>query len=192
MERSGRHRNAALAALSLLVCDCAIGVREPRLSEPAAPFTAASADPELKLHMKTGELVVLRNWKVAVAGDRLTGDGQAYTVRRERKGRPGLHDVALADVALVESDSPGTVTSAGLGVLIATTTVLGRDHGVLRGQPEGLLRLLPDLLRRRLPTGASPSGPRPRASRSRSPACSRPATSTTWRWHAPAGRRSRS
>ena len=107
MERSGRHRSAALAALSLLACSCAIGVHEPHLSEPAAPFTAAGADPELKLHLKSGELVVLRNWKVAGSGDRLTGDGQAYTVTREKKGGPGLHDVALADVALVESDSPG-------------------------------------------------------------------------------------
>jgi hypothetical protein len=135
MGRSGLRRNSAVVALSLLACDCAIGVREPQLREPTLPLTAA--DPELKLHLKSGELVVLRNWKVAAAGDRLTGDGQAYTVTREKKGAPQRQDVALADVALVESDTPGTVTSAGLGVLIATTTVLGGITGYCAINPKG-------------------------------------------------------
>jgi hypothetical protein len=123
--------------LILLACGCAIGVREPRLHEAAVPFTAAPADPELKVHLKSGGLVVLRNWKVTGSGDRLTGDGQAYTVTREKEGAPRRHDLALADVALVESDSPGTVDSAGLAVLVTTTAVLGGVTGYCAINPKG-------------------------------------------------------
>jgi hypothetical protein len=137
MEEGGRHRNAASVALALLACGCAIGVREPQLHEPVVPFTAAPADSELKVHMKSGELVVLRHWQAAGSGDRLTGEGQAYTVTREKRGAPGRHDIALAEVALVETNSPETVTSAGLAIIVATTTVLGGITGYCAINPKG-------------------------------------------------------
>ena len=128
---------------------CAIGIREPQLHEPAAsPRRRGRAPSALKVHLKSGELLVLTGWKVAGGGDRLAGEGQAYTVTREKKGEPRRHEVALADVALLETNSPETVTSAGARPHRHDHRGPRRDHRVLRDQPEGLLRLLPDLLRR--------------------------------------------
>ena len=124
-------------ALALLACGCSIGIREPRLHEPAAPPVAAEARPELKVHLKSGELLVLTGWRVAATGDRLAGEGQAYTVAREKKGAPGRHDVPLADVALFETSSPETVTSAGLGLIVTTTVVLGGITGYCAINPKG-------------------------------------------------------
>ena len=137
MERRRRSRGRACLALAVLNCGCAIGVREPRLHEPAAPPAAAGARSELKVHLKSGELLALRTWTVGPGEDRLTGEGQAYTLTREKKGPAGRHDVALADVALLETSSPESVTSLGLGVIATTTFVLGGVTGYCVINPKG-------------------------------------------------------
>ena len=118
-----------MLALALLASACSIGIREPRLHEPSAPPAAAGAPSALKVHLRSGELLVLTGWQVAASGDRLAGEGQAYTVAREKKGEPRRHDVSLADVALLETSSPETVSSAGLGLIVTTTVVLGGITG---------------------------------------------------------------
>ena len=138
MEEHRRDQPAvSVVVLALLASACAIGVREPRLHEPVLPFTPAPADSELKVHLKSGELVVLRNWQVAGAGDHLVGEGQAYTVTRAKKGEPRRQDVALAEVAVVETNSPEKVTSAGLAIMVTTTTVLGGITGYCAINPKG-------------------------------------------------------
>jgi hypothetical protein len=134
---ASRRPVAASATLALLAWGCSIGIREPRLYEPAAPPVAAEARDELKVHLKSGELIVLSAWRVTGAGDRLTGEGQAYNVAREKKGEPRRHDVLLADVALLETSSPRTVTSLGLGVIATTTVVLGGITGYCTVNPKG-------------------------------------------------------
>jgi hypothetical protein len=128
---------AAVLALALLASACSIGIREPRLHEPLAPPTAAGASAALKVHLKSGELLVLTGWQVTAAGDRLAGEGQAYTVARQKKGEPRRHDVSLADVALLETSSPESVSSAGLGLIVTTTVVLGGITGYCTVNPKG-------------------------------------------------------
>jgi hypothetical protein len=128
---------AAILALALLASACSIGVREPRLHEPSAPPAATEERSALKVHLKSGELLVLTGWKVAAGGGRLAGEGQAYTVAREKKGEPHRHDVALADVALLETSSPETVSSTGLGLIVTTTVVLGGITGYCTVNPKG-------------------------------------------------------
>lgn len=120
---------AGAAVFGLLALSCAIPVREPHLHEPAAPPARSEKAPELRVHLRTGELLVLREWKASPGGDRLSGEGQAYTIARGKKGEPGRHEVALADVALLETNAPETVTSVGLGVIATTTVVLGGITG---------------------------------------------------------------
>jgi len=135
-----RRRNRAVAgvlALALLGSACSIGIREPRLHEPSAPPAAAGAPSTLKVHLRSGELLVLTGWQVAAGGDRLAGEGHAYTVAREKKGEPRRHDVSLADVALLETSSPDTVSSAGLGLIVTTTVVLGGITGYCTVNPKG-------------------------------------------------------
>ena len=137
MEHHRRHRTSACVALTLLTCGCAIGFREPRLHEVTSPPSAAEARSELKVHLKSGELLVLRAWKVAAGEDRLTGEGQAYTVAREKEGQPRRHDVPLAEVVLLETSSPESVTSLGLGLVATTTFVLGGITGYCAINPKG-------------------------------------------------------
>ena len=190
MERRRRFRGRACLALAVLACGCAIGVREPQIHEPAAPPAAAGARSELKVHLRSGELLALRTWKVAPGEDRLTGEGQAYTLAREKKGPPGRHDVPLADVALLETSSPESVTSLGLGVIATTTVVLGGLTGYCVINPKGCFGSCPTFYVEGA-GGGEPGGRRPRASRSRSPGRWRRGTSTRCSWTVPAGRTSR-
>jgi hypothetical protein len=137
VEKRLRHETCTAIVLAVLACGCAIGYREPRLHEPVAPPAAGNDRSELKVHMKSGELIVLRWWKATPGEERLTGEGQAYTVTREKKGPAGRQEVRLADVALLETDSPASVTSVGLGVVATTTVVLGGISGYCAINPKG-------------------------------------------------------
>lgn len=137
MERLLRTRKRAWLALAAVACGCSIGIREPHLHDPAAAPASTGARSELKVHLKSGELLVLREWKAAPGEDRLTGEGQAYTIAREKKGPAGRQDVRLADVALLETSSPESVSSVGMGVIATTTVVLGGVTGYCVVNPKG-------------------------------------------------------
>ena len=137
MEKRLRHKMYTTVVVAVVACGCAIGYREPRLHEPAAPPSAAKDVRELKVHLRSGELVVLDSWSLAPGNDRLTGEGQAYTLAREKKGPHGRQDVRLADVALLETSSPASVTSVGLGLVATTTVVLGGISGYCAINPKG-------------------------------------------------------
>jgi hypothetical protein len=136
VEKRLRHETCTSVALALLACGCAIGFREPQLHEAAAPPPQQEQPSELKVHLRSGELVVLRSWNVSADEKRLAGDGQAYTVAREKKGPAGRQEVLLADVALLETSTPGSVTSVGLGLVATTTVVLGGITGYCAINPK--------------------------------------------------------
>jgi hypothetical protein len=104
---------------------CAIGVQSPELHEPTAPVARTKARAQLKVHLKSGGLLVLDDWKLSPDGGRLSGTGQAYGVTREPNGGKGRQDVAVADVAVLETTSSETIFSLGMGVMATTTAVLG-------------------------------------------------------------------
>jgi hypothetical protein len=137
MERHLHHRKWVCFALAVLACGCSAGFREPHLHEAAAPPSATKASPELKVHLKSGDLLVLRKWRLTPGEDRLSGEGQAYTVTREKKGPAGRHEIRLADVALLETSTPESVSSLGLGVIATTTVVLGGITGYCVINPKG-------------------------------------------------------
>jgi hypothetical protein len=105
-------------ALGVVAAGCSIGVSEPKLHDPGAPPARAEkkAGP-LKVHLSSGELVVLRDWRVSPEGDRIRGKGDRYSATREPRSTEKAQDVALADVALLETTSEKGEFSAGLGVL---------------------------------------------------------------------------
>jgi len=137
VEKRRRHKAYTGVALAVLATGCAIGFREPRLHEPAAPPAAQGDVRELKVHLRSGELIVLDSWSAAPGKDRLTGEGHAYTVAREKKGPSGRHEILLADVALFETSTPESVTSLGLGLVATTTFVLGGITGYCAINPKG-------------------------------------------------------
>jgi hypothetical protein len=137
VEKRLRHTRYTAVALAVLACGCSIGYREPRIHEPAAPPAAGKDLSELKVHLKSGELIVLRSWKASPGEGRLTGEGQAYTITREKNGPDGVQEVPLSDVALLETDSPASVTSVGMGVVATTTVILGGISGYCAINPKG-------------------------------------------------------
>lgn len=123
--------------LGLVSSGCSIRIREPELHEPAAPVVRTEERAELKVHLKSGELIVLDEWTVAPGRDRLSGSGRAYSATREAKGPTTRQDVALDEVALLETNAPESITSVGLGALAVTTTVLGTLTGYCVVNPKG-------------------------------------------------------
>jgi hypothetical protein len=136
MERHTRRPRAVALALAVAVSGCAIPVRQPRLHQPTAPPAAAEKGAALKVHLKSGGLLVLDSWTADPVRGRLSGTGQEYTLARAKEGAPRRHDVALADVALLETSEPQAVTSVGLAFVILTTAVLGTITGICAIDPK--------------------------------------------------------
>ena len=124
-ERPGRLPAAILLGLWAGQAGCTITVYTPELHEPTVPVAQTKDRGQLKVHLSSGELIVLDDWKLSPDGSRLSGTGQVYTVAREPKGGPGRQDVSTADVAVLETTSSKSMFSAGMGVMATTTVLLG-------------------------------------------------------------------
>jgi hypothetical protein len=131
-----RHRPWAAAVAVLFAGACSIPVREPRLHEASAPPPRTEKAPELKVHMKSGELLVLTEWTASPGGDRISGRGRFFDPARASQGEPGWHDVAVADVALLETNAPESIRSLGLGIIATTTALLGSITGACAISPK--------------------------------------------------------
>ncbi len=117
--RRRRRTTLASAALALGVAGCAIPVSEPQLHDPAHPPARVGMDGRsqpLKVHLASGELLVLRDWEVTPDGLRLRGLGERFDARREPRGRSERVELTLGDVALLETTSSRSETSVSLGV----------------------------------------------------------------------------
>jgi hypothetical protein len=108
-------------------------VLEPRLHSVAPPATEKSQP--LKVHMRSGELYVMRSWRLLDEGRVLAGPGRRYTVGRVAD-QPAEHRLAVAEIALLESNDPHTAASAaalGLGTL---TVFFGALSGICLADPK--------------------------------------------------------
>jgi hypothetical protein len=111
-------RKAAPFAAALAVAGCSIPIREPQLHDPARPPSATragEAEP-LKVHLASGDLLVLQDWRVTADGQRLQGRADRYDARRARTATGERVDLTLADVALLETTSSHGELSVALGV----------------------------------------------------------------------------
>jgi hypothetical protein len=106
-----------VAILILCAGGCTVPIREPTLHDPPrVPPRVKGATEELKAHLRSGELVVLRDWRVSPDGSHLTGIGDRYDAARTRVVAKQRVDVAVQDVALFETSSERSAFSASLGV----------------------------------------------------------------------------
>ena len=120
------------AALAVTLVSCALPVKEPQLHDPASPPAApAKGKPgPLKVHLASGDLLVVREWKVSGGGDRIRGVGDRYDATRSLLSKNQPVEVALADVALLETNSQRSEFSAALGFfdtiafVVSTITVI--------------------------------------------------------------------
>jgi hypothetical protein len=110
----------------MIVPGCGPTIVNPQLHavEDARLLGAKRKPQPLKVHMLSGDLVVLDSWKVAGDGQALEGEGTRYTARREPVASGAL-SVPVAEVALLETTDSATaavLSSAGLSLL---TTIWG-------------------------------------------------------------------
>src|SRR5262245_60857111 len=98
-----RSRTAAVALLALpLAC-----VRHIERTVSPSPTTVDHRAPFLKVHMRNGDLFVLSGWRVDEAQGRITGAGEQLGADRAVVRR-GTHEIAMADVALYETNEIST------------------------------------------------------------------------------------
>jgi hypothetical protein len=93
-------------------------------SDPTATTSLATTAPFVKLHTHAGELLVLDRWDFDEAAGQVRGRGLRYSAERELL-REGELELAYAEVALVETNTPERVTHATslaiMGVVGAST-----------------------------------------------------------------------
>lgn len=104
---------AALAA-------CGVATHNPSLAAANAPPRHLGAD-TLKVHMRSGELYLLRTWALDSATRELTGDGTRHTLLRAPLESSQFR-IALDSVALFETNTPDAAYPLGMqGVAVLTT-----------------------------------------------------------------------
>jgi len=123
--------------LLVVVCGaaCAFRTVKPELRDAGSPPAQTRKNGVLKVHMHSGELYVLDSWALSVDRTRLEGTGVVYSPRR-RRGEKGSQSIPVAEIALLEADSPDTVRNGGLTWLGLVATVGGGVTAVCTIDPK--------------------------------------------------------
>ena len=111
---------------------CGIGVRNPQVHFVEAP---PHRDQPVKVHMRSGELVVLDNWGVSEVDSMLFGSGQLYGIDRRHR-RTDTFSIPFDSIALLETSSREVVRPAGLSVLAVWTTLTGAVTAICVANPK--------------------------------------------------------
>ena len=151
------NRLVALLTSLTLALGCGPTVMTPRLHEASRAPASGRSSQALKVHLRSGELVVLESWRLVGDGKTLEGKGTRYTVLREAR-ETGPVSLAIEDVALLETSDRQTAGHAGGRGRHRADAVLRYGERHLSRRPQELLRILPDLLRRRRPGAAASRG----------------------------------
>ena len=119
-----RSRTVAVLFLGSLGLACGPTVMKPRLYESTHPPSPGPKPQPLKVHLRSGELVVLDSWTLSADHSTLEGRGTRYTVLREPR-ESGPQSLALDGIALLESNDRETVSSLAVGGLSTLTVAFG-------------------------------------------------------------------
>lgn len=120
-----RPRSAvALSFVGTLVLACGPTVMRPRLHEPTALPDSGPKPQPLKVHLTSGELVLLDSWALSADQGTLLGQGTRYTVLREPR-ETGPQSLPIASIALLETNDREKVSSLAVGGLSTLSVVFG-------------------------------------------------------------------
>jgi hypothetical protein len=110
-----------VAALALTACPT---VRVPELMDAGRTTAANPGNYPLKVHLRSGDLLVLFNWSDLPGDSGLTGLGSRYDVRRRLVG-PFSGRIARDSIALLEMTRGQTTSPVGSVVLGVYTVLAG-------------------------------------------------------------------
>ena len=115
---------AAVLCASALAWACGPTVMKPRLYQASSPPRPGRKPQPLKVHLTSGELIVLDSWTFSPDQSALSGQGTRYSVSREPLDSGPQH-VATAGIALLETNDRETVSSLAVGGLSTLTLLYG-------------------------------------------------------------------
>ena len=115
---------AAALCASALAWACGPTVMKPRLYQASSPPRPGRKPQPLKVHLTSGELIVLDSWTFSPDQSALSGQGTRYSVLREPLDSGPQH-VATAGIALLETNDRETVSSLAVGGLSTLTVLYG-------------------------------------------------------------------
>ena len=123
---------ATVAALSVVVAACP-SVRDPQLVPASQPAPRAPAP--LKVHLMSGDLLVLDSWREAAGDSGIFGAGARYDPSR-RHSLPFQGLMSRDSIALYEQTRTHTVATAGSGLLIGYTVLTGLVTAICVADPK--------------------------------------------------------
>jgi hypothetical protein len=108
----------------------------PRVSPPTAAALGPSTAPTLKLHLRSGELIIATGWVEDAAARTLRVNGTVYSLDRRVLGSAAGRDVPVDSIALVQSSTPGQAYPVGLMMLAVWGTAAGIVSGSCLADPK--------------------------------------------------------
>jgi hypothetical protein len=142
--------------LVLAFAGCAHRVLTPEIHTPDAPPQSRTSSPVLKVHMKSGELYTLTNWRAAPDGSRVEGTGTRYSLARVAAETRSF-SIPTDDVALFETNTSENVRPGGAIVLAVWSTLTGALAAYCLADPKACFGSCPTFYRE----DTDPDGRRP-------------------------------
>jgi hypothetical protein len=124
------------AILVLAAAGCGKTAWTPTLHPPDQYGEASRGAEYLKVHMRDGQLYVLRSWQLNEERSVLTGRGARYDRERVAKGTSKAYSIALDSIALLEANNSRTIQKFGFAWLGFWTTVYGVTTGICVADPK--------------------------------------------------------
>jgi hypothetical protein len=135
-----RHNVRWFTLVVLLVAAASVACGRNALNPSLQPATGApkatAGAPPLKVHMRSGDVVMLDTWSMSTDGATLSGSGVRYDALRAPRGS-GEHALATDSIALIETNVVHGMYPGALQVLAALTIVTGSITAICTADPKG-------------------------------------------------------
>jgi hypothetical protein len=116
---NGRRRLGAIALGAVVACSGERPLNRQLVTPDQAGHIDAKASPVLKAHMKDGRLYVFSTWTVSETARTVSGEAHLLGVDRAHPAA-GHYTVAIADVALFETNDPPSTSSVIAPMAVVT------------------------------------------------------------------------
>ena len=114
---------------------CGPRVFRPQLHDPSQLATRSPGPLPLKVHLRSGEMLLLDSWSLEAEGTTLRGTGTRYSVRRDSVVSGPL-SASRDEIALLETTDRKAVANLATAGLMTLTVVYGVLSGICLADPK--------------------------------------------------------